>query len=305
MKCSSRFFCLAWFVWTLVGTTLAAEPPSGGDASQQTRSARPAENKEQLARRLASVAMLIEKSSAARQIESSANPDSLALRDKARALLLQADQAYRAEDLPNASRLLNEAAKMMYEGARQAAPWQITDDKNRRDFDARMESVKALLAAQKRISFEKNAIKETEIGKKIESQIQQANTLADAKQLDQGRVVLDQAYAAATASLEGLRTGYTTTRTLNFANQEEEYRYELDRNDAHQVLVNTLLKEKRANNPSLESMVQKYLELAARLRSEAAGMAAKGDYTSAIRLQEDSTLELLRAIRSAGIYIPG
>lgn len=306
MKSGSRILFLAWLAWMPTGAALSAEPLSEGGVSRPTRIARPAENKEQVERRLASVSLLIENSSAARQIESSANPQSLALRGKARELLLQAEQAYRAGNLPDASQLLNQAAKLIYDGARKAAPSQIIDDKNRRDFDARMDSVKALLAAQKRISAAKHSdAREAEIGKKIESQIQQASALAAANQLDQGRAVLDEAYAAATASLEGLSKGDTTTRTLNFANQEEEYRYEVERGDAHLLLVNTLLKDKRANNPALDGMVRKYLELAARLRGEAAANAAKGDFASAIKLQENSTMELLRAIRSAGIAVPG
>jgi hypothetical protein len=52
-------------------------------------------------------------------------------------------------------------------------------------------------------------------------------------------------------------------------------------------------------------MVQKYLEQAAALRTSSEGAAAKKDFEGAIRLLEDSTKELVRAIRGAGVYIPG
>ena len=292
----------------LAGAELAAQPTSEGAAPPPTtRPARSApDSKEQIERRLASVSLLIEKSSAARQIESSGNPDSLALRDKARQLLVQADQAYRSGELASASQLLTQASKLVYDGARLAAPAQINDEKKRSDFDARMVSVKALLAAQQRVGAGKTMdAGQAEIAKKIEAEIQQANALAAANQLDQAMTVLDQACAEATTALAAMNSGQTKTRSVHFANPQEEYRYELERGDANLTLVNTLLKDKRASDPAVQSSMQQHVELAARLRSEAAGAAAKGDYASAIKLQENSNVELVSAIRSAGIAIPG
>lgn len=183
---------------------------------------------------------------------------------------------------------------------------QLTQEKKQRDFDNRMESVKALLAAQKRISVELNAgTKGKEISNRIEAQMQEATALAASQKLDQGRVVLDQAYDTVKIAIESMRRGATLVRSLDFATKEEEYRYEIDRNDTHQMLVKVLLDEKRANDPGLEGMVQKYLELAANLRKSAESAAAKADYVKGISLLEDSTKELVRAIRGAGVYIPG
>lgn len=303
LKTSAMLLCLAAGLQVFPVTGVAQTP----DASATTvRPARPPEDKEQLARRLASVATLIEKSSAAKQIEASANPQALALRGKARELRQQAEDAFKAANYLEASRLLDQAAKMMFDGVRLAAPEQVTGEKTQRDFDNRMESVKALLAAQKRVSAEKGqGAKGVETSKKIESQINEAAALAAAGKLDQGRVVLDRVYAATKAEIESMRGGDTLVRSLQFASKEEEYRYEVDRNDTHQMLIKVLLNEKRASNAALESSVQKYLEQAAVLRTNAEGMAAKKDYEAGIKLLEDSTKELVRAIRSAGVYIPG
>ena len=65
----------------------AAEPVPAPEANPlSVRAARPPEDKEQLERRLASVATLLEKSSAARQIESSGNVEAQVMRTKAREL---------------------------------------------------------------------------------------------------------------------------------------------------------------------------------------------------------------------------
>jgi hypothetical protein len=286
--------------------TAGAADLAPADPAVAPRAARAPEDKEQLERRLNSVATLIETSSAAKQIEASGNPEAQALRSKARAMRLQADEAYKAGNYVSASRSLDDAAKTLFEGVRLAAPEQIGAEKKKRDFDNRMESVKALLAAQKRISTEKRlGAKGTETSNKIEAQMREASALASAGKVDEGRALLDQVYVATKASIEGMREGDTLVRSLNFATKEEEYHYEVDRNDTHKMLVKVLLEEKRANNPSLEGMVQKYLDQAATLRVSAEGMAARKDYESAVKTLEDSTKELVRAIRGAGVYIPG
>ena len=270
------------------------------------RAARPPDEKSKMERRLVSVLTLIEKSSAAKQIESSAKPDALALRSKARELWQQADDTYKAGNLLETSRLLDQAAKMFFDGVRQASPEQVTGEKMQRDFDNRMESVKALLAAQKRISLEKSqGSKGADVSNKIEAQIREATALASAGKLEQGRTLLDQVYVTTKSDIERMRTGDTLVRSLNFANKEEEYHYEVDRNDTHRMLVNVLLDEKRAGNANLDNMVKSYLDKAAVLRKEAEGVAGKKDFENGIRLLEDSTKELVRAIRGAGVYIPG
>jgi hypothetical protein len=288
-------------------TAMAAEPSQVPEATPSAvRAARPPEDKEALERRLASVATLLEKSSAAKQIEASGNAEALAMRAKARELRQQADDAYKAGKFPDASRLLDQAAKMMFDGVHLASPEQVTGEKKQRDFDNRLESVKALLAAQKRIAAEKKlGAKGAETSNHIDAQIREASALAAAGKLDEGRTVLDKVYVSTKTAIEAMRDGDTLVRSLSFSSKEEEYRYEIDRNDTHKMLIKVLLEEKRASNPGLEGMVQKYLEQSAALRTSSEGAAAKKDFEGAIRLLEDATKELVRAIRGAGVYIPG
>jgi|CXWL01.1.fsa_nt_gi hypothetical protein len=284
---------------------LAAEPVQDQPAAPVS-AARLPPDREQVERRLASVETLIEKSSAAKQVESSANAQATALRGKARELRDRAGDALRAGDYGAASQLLDQAAKVFFEGVRLAAPEQVTGEKAQRDFANRMESVKALLVAQKRISAEKQqGAKGAQMTAMIESKIRDAAALAAAGKLDQGRAVLDQVYRATNVAIEGLRQGDTLVRSLNFASKEEEYLYEVDRNDTHKMLIKVLLDERRAGNAGLEALVQKHLDQAAVLRVNAEAMATRKDFESGIKLLEDSTKELVRAIRGAGVYIPG
>jgi hypothetical protein len=268
--------------------------------------AQAAETREALERRLSSVATLIEDSSASRQVVASANPAALAARDKARQLQQQAAAALRENREADAAKLLDEAARELFAGVRQAAPEQIHAAKAQRDFDNRMESVKAMMAAHKRIAAEKGKGAQGEAATKaMEGKAAAAAALAASGQLGQARAALDQVYVEAKQAVEALRHGDTLVRSLNFATKQEEFAYELDRNDTHKMLCKMLLAEKRSSNPALDGMVQPILDQAAQLRQQADALAAKKDHAGAVRLLEESTRELVRAIRSAGVYIPG
>lgn len=259
----------------------------------------------QLEARLAAVKTLLEESSAARQIETSGNAGAMERREAARAVHRQAAEAFQAGDLERASRLLPEASALMFEGVRLAAPEKVVQEKAQNDFDARLEAVKSLLAAHKRISAEKqDAARAQETTRAIERLMDEARRLAGGGRTAEARRSLDQAYLVAKASIGSMRSGDTLVRSLTFATRQEEYRYEIDRNETHQMLIKVLL-EGRREGAGVDGMVRGFLERAARLRSQAEAASAKGDYRAAIRLLEESTGELVRAIRGAGIYIPG
>ena len=81
-----------------------------------------AQQRDQVERRVQSVATLIETSSAARQIDSSGVAAARERRDNARLIHREAAAALGAGDLANADRLLNQAAREMMDGARLARP---------------------------------------------------------------------------------------------------------------------------------------------------------------------------------------
>jgi len=265
-----------------------------------------AQDRETLERRVQSVGTLIESSSAARQIEASGDAAARAKRDNARLMHREADASLRTGDLPGAARLLDLAAREMMAGARLAKPEQVAGEKARRDFDARLESAQALLAAQQRITQEKSAGREAQdAARSIEQQIAQAQKLASQERIGEARSVIDRAYLTARVSIESLRRGDTLVRSLNFASKREEYDYEIDRNDTHRMLINVLLAERKDASGAMPPSMQAFVDKAASLRGDAEAQARRGEHAGAIRLLEDSTRELVRAIRSGGIYIPG
>ena len=261
-----------------------------------------AQDRAQVERRVKSVATLIESSSAARQIESSGVALAREKRDNARLLHREAEAALRVGEAAAASRLLEQATNELMSGVRLAKPEQVQGEKERRDFDARMDSARALLAAQQRITAEKgNQAEAREATQRIEQSIAQAEKLAVAGQVAQARPLLDRAYLSARVSIEQMRRGDTLVRSLTFSSRREEYAYEIDRNDTHRMMVDLVLGEKR----DVGAMVRPLLERAGALRRDAEAQAQRGEHEAAIRSLEDSTRVLVRVIRAGGIYIPG
>jgi len=262
-------------------------------------------DRSQLERKLTSTRTLIETSSGAKQIEASGDPDAATQRARARELHAKAGDALRSDQLESASKLLDEASRAMFAGVRKASADQVSGRKERADFDARMLSTRALLEAQKRVAAEKNSGQPArEVSTRVERLLGEASDQARSGLLGDARRTLDQAYMAVKASAIGLRDGDTVVRSLNFATKAEEYHYEIDRNDTHRMLVDMLLKEKRGM-ASVGAMVDQALSAAASLRTQAESEAARRDHDAAVKTLEQSTRELVKAIRGAGVYIPG
>jgi hypothetical protein len=276
---SSRSAAGALACLLFVGATVLAQP-----------SRLPTPDREQLERKFGSTQTLIESSSGAKQIE-------------ARDLHKRAGEALRAGDLEGANKLLDESSRAMFEGVRLAAPQQVTDAKQRSDYTARLESTRALVDAQKRIAAEKGGARAAEPAKQAEALMAEAEKLVAANQLPEAKLKVDQAYWIVKASIGTLRNGDTLVRSLNFATPLEEYQYEVDRNDTHRMLVDMLLKDKRGGGS--DAMVDQAVASSTTLRKQAEGQAARNDHKTAIKTLEDSTRELVKAIRAAGVYIPG
>jgi hypothetical protein len=277
-------------------TSAAAAPESAA-----SRLAGNKVDKAQLSSNLDSVGKLLESSSAARQIESSKAPEALQRRDRARELHRAAKAELDQGNLEKAAALLAETRSTFFDAVRFAAPEEVSAKKLENDYLLRLESVQALLGAYKRVSGEKSAKGMTETVAQIEKSIAAGAALAKDRKFAEARAEIDRGYLVAKAGLTSLRSGDTLTRSLSFASKEEEYQYEIDRNNTHQMLIKVLVDEQKASG----DMVKNFLSKAAELRLRADGAASRKDYAEAVKLLEESTAELVRAIRNAGIYIPG
>lgn len=248
--------------------------------------------------RLAALETLIERSSGAREVEASAVPEAQAARARSREALRAARQAHGGGDTAGAERSLAEARREMMQAVRLATQEARGAEKAKADFERRLESTRALLEAQRRVSAEKKT--GAEAVRTVEQRLESALALRSGGRFEAARAQLEEAYLISRASLGSMRGGDTLVRSLSFATKEEEYHYEIDRNDTHQMLLRVLL-EGRAQAPAGQAAAERAREL----RKQAEAAARRGEHAGAVRLLEDSTGELVKAIRGAGVYIPG
>ena len=259
-------------------------------------------DKGQTEKLLESVRTLLNTSSAAKQIAEANNPKANTERDRALELWSNAKAAFDGGDLAQANKLSTESRKVFIGAVRFAAPEKITAEKQRQDFQNRRDSVMALLDAQKRVSQEKGGVDgAAQAAKDIEKRIGEADQLAAVGKYVDAKVLADQAYLLAKASVNQMRSGDTLVRSLNFKDKAEEYKYELDRNDSLQMLYKVLIEQKGAPSDMVLGQVAKAKEL----RLTAEGSAANGDHAGAVKQLEDASQQLVRAIRAAGVFIPG
>ena len=209
--------------------------------------------------RLGNVQRLVSSSSGAQRVKASQNAAAKEQQKEAEQHLRKAEEAYQSGNMPLAQDELQRATEAMFLAIRGVGTGKDGVDKKNRDFDARYESVDALLTAIERVANEKGGMQNVERrAADLRGQANAAKQLADAGEIEQARTSLETVYEETKYELEKLREGETLVRTLEFASDEEEYRYELDRNDTHRMLVKVLL-EGRVKKPGTIKLVDDFV----------------------------------------------
>lgn len=257
---------------------------------------------DELADRVAMVRTLLFDSSAAKRVEASDSDE--AQEKRAQAIeLLEAAQAPGDNEVREAR--LKEAVDLFYQASAAVPRSASSTEKWHRDFDRKRESLVALLDAHERIMEEKGTREShTALIQEVDMDIKAAEDFAAEGDMDRARNRLDRAYEVTRLAVENSRMGETLKRELKFDTPEDEYRYELDRNETHRMLLTVLLKDKM-NNEQIRDKVDAFVETADEHRAVADDMAERQQFEDAIKALERSTAEIVKAIRGAGVYIPG
>ncbi|MFV2055292.1 MAG: hypothetical protein ACC707_02450 [Thiohalomonadales bacterium] len=218
--------------------------------------------------------------------------------------LEQAKKAYKESNKALAKESIKKAKAAMFAAARQSGA-KGANEKLTQDYEERLKDILALLDAVKRIGLEKKqSSKADALDRQVRDQLVKAESQFKKSSLDEAKKTVDAAFVSVKKFIISLRDGDTLVRELNFANKEEEYKYELNRNDSHKMLVTVLLRE-QMSDPIIAKKVDKETDQAHKLRLQAEAKAGKGDFESAVKTLENSTQYIIRAIRAAGVYVPG
>lgn len=273
----------------LIGSSLPISPARATDSSSK---------------QLDHIYKLLNASSAARSVQGSDKPEVASLYAQAQALYEQAAAAAERGDVARRDTLLDEAAKTMFAAVR-LVDTPIHDDKSRRDFSNRRNSIEALADAYQRVAAEKGQQGSgVTLQQRISSMLDAADSLLAAGDSNSARAQLDAAYVELRGVLSKMRDGDTLVHALEFEGPEDEYLYELDRNDTHRMLARMMLAEK-LDDPATKARVTPFIEAAANRRAAAESQATDRKFEDAVALLDASTREYVKALRAAGIYIPG
>jgi hypothetical protein len=258
-----------------------------------------------VADRLPNIERLLNQSSGAKQVIASDNNRAQAKRQQALDAYRQAQQKIDQGANQAAEDLLNQSTRLMFEAIKLSAPTSLSEDKIIINYGKRRESVIALQEAFNRISDENNESQTRDkVNDQLAGMVGQADGLLQQGKNAEARVEIDKAYHLLKVSIDSIRSGQTLVRSLQFETKQDEYLYEIDRNDTHSMLISLLVDEKKKSD-SMKQKITDFVAEARVLRQQAEAFANKDEHEQAIELLEHSTKQLVRAIRSAGIYIPG
>ncbi len=167
----------------------------GAASALWAHSAAAAASLESLRKQLETAAHLIEDSSAAKRVQASGNAEAKALREEARKLFAQAEQAVASGRGQDAEKLLADAKKTMFKAVQTAGSGAEKTNKAKSDYEAREQSVRALLKAQGRVADEKHAgSNEARLHREVEGLLEEAQTRYRKGDYVGGKEKLDVAY---------------------------------------------------------------------------------------------------------------
>lgn len=117
---------------------------------------------------------------------------------------------------------------------------------------------------------------------------------------------LQDAYDMTVAAVTRLRNNETVVYALDFQTPADEFRYESNRNQSYELLVQQMtIAGAESGSRSAAPLVERFVEDARNLKEQADDQAARGDYEQAIKTMEGANKSLVRALRMMGMSIPG
>jgi hypothetical protein len=133
----------------------------------------------------------------------------------------------------------------------------------------------------------------------LETVMSRAETAFDDGELAMANHLMRQAADMVDTALSDARHEDVLLHELNFESLEEEYEYEVSRNESYVVLID-LMQKKTARSQSSASYVKTLIEANTKLRQQADEHASYGQLEQGIAILEKGTDKLSRALRVSG-----
>lgn len=219
----------------------------------------------------------------------------LILRDEARKSMAEGH-------FPEADRALDASLRVTTSVASSIKSQPVLDSKLQQTKNIELEQqIRTYISAiSETLKVRKDIGQEARLSKLIDMLVQ-ANKQTLSGKHDVANQILTDGYKLAVTTLSELRAGETIVLELKFNTPADEYRYELQRNHSHQMLVQMVKQE--GKNENAGSTFEQFVQASRELHSNAESRAESGDYAAAIKLLESATRELVKALQLTGMAI--
>ncbi len=127
-----------------------------------------------------------------------------------------------------------------------------------------------------------------------------ADTLAKEGRYVQANALLNEIYYNLKLFIKQQRNNKTLVYALDFKSKQEEYEYELKRYNSFSLIIKMSL-EKENVPDKIHFLAEKYQKQAEQRRQDAARLALDKQYIEAIKVQEQASTQLIRALRMMGL----
>lgn len=164
--------------------------------------------------------------------------------------------------------------------------------------DRYLEKLNRVSSYQKALQFS-----DTELAREVDRMVAVAAISKQNGDLQQANQTLDQALRLAESSLVSAHANETLVYSLDFETKQEEWEYELKRNDNYRLLVGMVLKERPVSGSSA-AYIKSMIESNSSLRERADTLAAQKEYDAAIEGIDQATAQLERILKLVGVPIP-
>jgi hypothetical protein len=137
----------------------------------------------------------------------------------------------------------------------------------------------------------------------LRADMERADQLFSNKEIKAASKALERTYGRIVDLVSEVQRGRTLMVSRVFETAQEEYEYELGRNDSYDLLLQIALAEKGDDQPGFAALSARLTAESEKLREQAEQQAAAGDYPDAISLMESATERLLVALRASGLIV--
>ena len=219
----------------------------------------------------------------------------------ARGLLEQAQAGFDDGELLLADEKISAGLKQMTSVSRKIKDDDRVESARKKLFHEIKQHIESFSEAFERVAIEKNdkMVDAMLDRNKLKTIVQRADTLYQEGQLALANHTLKQAADIVDVALRDARHKDVLLHELSFDSIEDEYIYEIKRNESYLMLIK-LLQDKKNVSEASRQFVNKIVSSNEKVVKEAEAHAAKGNKKSAIRILEKSTDDLSRALRMSG-----